>query len=165
MDTSISSSSISPAPEVSSSVIQKNIDPIGLIRRNKGWDNLKPAKKGERRNPSGKRKGTKSTKAAIERLVTTDDVNAIARSIIKGAVAGHDSKQDRFLKMRGELIPTEPVNPTTNNNTYNILITPEIIDMAKRFITDVPATIIDVNVSSPMAIDVSASMVSSSMVS
>jgi hypothetical protein len=133
----ISSSLDSPTTEVSSSVTvnSSSVSPtIGLIRKNKGWNNLKPAKKGEKRNPSGKRKGTKSTVAAVERMVTTQEINAIARSIIDGAVAGKDSKQDRFLKMRGELIPPQSV--PSNNNTYTVFIDSDTIQSMRQFVKD-----------------------------
>ena len=75
----------------------------------------KPFPKGVSGNPKGKPKGTIQIKDELRKILTKENAKDVAANIIKEAIAGDDKKQDRLLKLTGDLSDTP--QSTVNNNT------------------------------------------------
>lgn len=146
----ISSSLDSPTTEVSSSVTVNsssvNANSTAIQSKNPRYKGLKPYKKGQSGNPSGKPKDSISLRPIMSKRLKKKQAEDVVDSIIRGAVAGDDSKQDRLLKLTGDLNAPQLASST---NTYNLIITPELINIARQFLNDrniqPSGTIVDVN--------------------
>lgn len=101
-----------------------------LTGREKSLKNLRPYKKGETGNPTGKQ-GIRLKDVMKKRLMKKNAENIID-NIIAEAEKGDDKKQDRLLKLTGDLDETPQVS--INNNTINI--SEDIIEAAKQFIAN-----------------------------
>lgn len=101
-----------------------------LTGRAKGWANLRPAKKGEIRNPKGK-SGPMIKPVINKKLQDKARVEAIAETIIAGAEKGEDKKIDTLLKLTGDFTEVPTVAVQQNNNT---IITPDAIKSMEEFL-------------------------------
>jgi len=117
------SSSLSPSePESGLLIKKKRKAPKTAYKSGAEWTG----------NRSGKRKGTVSIKAAVDRCLTRAGADKIAEVIISGSEAGEDKKIDVLLKLKGELQSVPSVSVT--NNT--MVITPELIASARQYLLE-----------------------------
>jgi len=120
-----------------------NIDSVIKSNRLRG---LKPFVKGDSRiNRKGKPKGTIQIKDVIRKRLNKINAKDIADNIISGSIAGDDKKQDRLLRLTGDL----EEHPQVIVNTFTI--PEEIMNLARDFakenyITSSVATIDVINV-------------------
>lgn len=94
--------------------------------------NLKPFKKGENGKAKGK-VGAVSIKALVNKRLKKAQAVSIVDNIINGSIQGDDKKQDRLLKLTGDLTDEK----STINITQNTLSLPmELIESARQFLLE-----------------------------
>ncbi len=95
--------------------------------------NLIPFVKGDSRiNYAGKPKGTVQIKDTIRKKLNKQHAEAVADNIINGAIQGDDKKQDRLLKLTGDLDETPQVNIQHNTTPISAELLAEALEFLKQ---------------------------------
>lgn len=107
---------------------------VVLTGRAKGWANLKPAKKGEIRNPHGKT-GPR-IKDELKDILKRDKEKAkkIANTIIDGAIQGDNKKIEMALTLNDESIDVSPVQ------VNNLTVGDDFMEKVRQYVKDNSAT-------------------------
>lgn len=101
--------------------------------KNYRYRGLRPYKKGQSGNPKGKPKGTVQIKDVIRKKINKMIANQVADNIISGSIMGNDKKQDRLLKLTGDLNDTPTI--AVQNNNLNV-IDSTLLQQALQYLKD-----------------------------